>query len=303
MISQDNFHMKVSIVTPSYHQGRFIERTLQSVASQEGADVEVEHLVCDGGSTDGTVDILRNFSPPVRWVSERDEGQTHAINKGIRAASGEIIGWLNSDDIYYPGAIARVVDYFTAHPAVDIAYGMADHIDVEDKAFEAYPTEPWNFTRLQETCYICQPALFFRRRIVEVHGFLDESLDYCMDYEYWLRLGKAGVLFGYMEEKLAGSRLYADNKTLGAQMKVHKEINDMFGRLFGKVPDQWLFNYAHAVVRGKKVDRTRHPRLFVALLAASAIVSALWWNGYVSKNMGYRLFEWCRMGLMRAIPI
>ena len=238
--------MKVSVVTPSYNQGQFIERTLQSVASQTGA--EIEHVVFDGGSNDSTVSVLEAFKPPVQWVSKKDRGQTDAVNQGIRATDGEIIGWLNSDDVYYPGAIAKVVAYFEQHPEVDVVYGLADHIDLEDRAFEEYPTEEWNLERLKETCFICQPALFFRRRVVEQHGLLDESLNYCMDYGYWLRLGKAGVRFALLREKLAGSRLYADNKTLGARIKVHAEINDMFVKLFGTVPDRWLFNYAHAIV-------------------------------------------------------
>jgi glycosyltransferase involved in cell wall biosynthesis len=271
--------MKVSIVTPSYNQGQFIERTLQSVASQTGA--EIEHAVFDGGSTDGTVEILKHFSPQVRWISKKDKGQTEALNQGIRATNGEIIGWLNSDDIYYPGAIARVVAYFTAHPEVDVVYGMADHIDLDDKAFESYPTEPWDFERLQETCFICQPALFFRRRVVEKHGLLDASLNYCMDYEYWLRLGTKGVRFAYLEEKLAGSRLYADNKTLGARVKVHLEINDMFKKLLGKVPGSWLFNYAHAVVESK-TDQSKSPRWFKLKLLVSVVGAAWRWNGKIS---------------------
>ena len=175
--------MKVSIVTPSFNQGQFIERTLQSVACQTGASIE--HVVFDGGSTDTTLDVLNRFSPKVRWVSEKDKGQTDAVNKGIRGTDGEIIGWLNSDDIYYPGTISQVVSFFKDNPEIDVVYGMADHIDINDQAFEAYPTEPWNFERLQETCFISQPALFFRRRVVEKCGLLDESLNYCMDYEYW----------------------------------------------------------------------------------------------------------------------
>lgn len=284
--------MKVSIVTPSYNQGQFIERTLQSVASQTGA--EIEHVVFDGGSADNTVEVLRNFSPPVRWVSKKDKGQTDAVNQGIRATDGEIIGWLNSDDIYYPGAVARVVEYFARHPEIDVVYGMADHIDLDDKAFESYPTESWDFERLQETCFICQPALFFRRRVVEQHGLLDESLNYCMDYEFWLRLGKAGGRFGYLEEKLAGSRLYAENKTLGARVKVHKEINDMFKRLFSRVPDKWLFNYAHAVVE-TSMSRDAAPKLFAVIVGLVSLTSALTWNKSVSTAMRNTLFGWMRV--------
>ena len=281
--------MKVSIVTPSYNQGRFIERTLQSVASQGGT--EIEHIVMDGASTDETVEILKKFGDDIRWVSEKDRGQTDAVNKGIRVSDGEIIGWLNSDDIYYPGAIARVIAFFSQHPEIDVVYGMADHIDLDDHAFESYPTEPWNFDRLQETCFICQPALFFRRRVIEQHGLLDESLDYCMDYEYWLRLGKAGACFGYLEEKLAGSRLYADNKTLGARVKVHNEINNMMKRRLGKVPDKWLINYAHAVVESK-VDRGHNPRWFVIKLGMSTLLAALIWNHGISPGMRQTVSSW-----------
>jgi glycosyltransferase involved in cell wall biosynthesis len=281
--------MKVSVITPSYQQGQFIERTLQSVASQTGA--EIEHVVFDGGSTDGTVEILKHFSPPVRWISKKDKGQTDAVNQGLQATDGEIIGWLNSDDIYYPGAIASVVAYFISHPEVDVVYGMADHIDIDDNAFEKYPTEPWNFERLKETCFICQPALFFRRQVLEAYGLFDESLNYCMDYEYWLRLGKAGLQFGYLEAKLAGSRLYADNKTLGARVKVHKEINDMFKKLFGSVPDRWLFNYAHAIV--KRVNaKNSNGTLLTIRVGFISILASLRWNRSVSVTMWKTVYEW-----------
>lgn len=283
--------MKVSIVTPSYQQGQFLERTLQSVASQATQDFEIEHVVFDGGSTDNTVEILKGFRPAVRWESKKDNGQTDAVNHGICATDGDIIGWLNSDDIYYPGAITRVVDFFKTNPEVDVVYGMADHIDLEDHAFESYPTEPWDFERLQFTCFICQPALFFRRRVVEQFGLLDESLNYCMDYEYWLRLGKAGVYFGYLEEKLAGSRLYADNKTLGSRVKVHKEINDMFKKLFGKVPDRWLFNYAHAVEEQYSTRKGNGP-FFAFKIGMYSLLTALRWNRRISKAMVKSVCRW-----------
>lgn len=248
-------------------------------------------MIFDGGSRDETVEILKGFGHVIRWVSEKDKGQTDAVNKGIRATDGEIIGWLNSDDIYYPGAVERVVEYFAQHPEIDVVYGMADHIDLDDRPFENYPTEPWDFERLQETCFICQPALFLRRRVVEQHGLLDVSLNYCMDYEYWLRLGKAGARFGYLEEKLAGSRLYEDNKTLGCRVKVHKEINDMFKQKFGRVPDRWLLNYAHALVESR-TDQKESPRWFVIQLLVSIVGAAWRWNGGISKNLRSSMFQW-----------
>jgi glycosyltransferase involved in cell wall biosynthesis len=280
--------MKVSVVTPSYNQGEFIRRTLESVATQTGA--ELEHVVCDGGSTDDTVEVLKSFGRGVRWVSERDKGQTDAVNKGIRASDGEIIGWLNSDDIYYPGAIARIVAVFDSDPDVDVVYGMADHIDRSDHAFEAYPTEPWNVARLRDTCIICQPAAFFRRRVIAQHGLLDENLNFCMDYEFWLRLAKSGVRFAYLEQKLAGSRLYAENKTLGSRLKVHAEINDMQKSLFGKVPDRWLWNYAHAAI-DERIDRSKSPRWFALRLLVAVLLASLRWNGRISPEMKVSLLD------------
>jgi len=289
--------MKVSVVTPSYNQGRFLQRTLQSVADQQAPGLEIEHVVFDGGSTDESVAVLQAFQPPVRWVSRKDRGQTDAVNQGLRSTDGEVIGWLNSDDIYYPGAIAAAVDFLAAHPEVDVVYGMADHIDLEDRAFEPYPTEEWDFERLRETCFICQPALFLRRSVVERHGLLDDALHYCMDYAYWLRLGKAGVRFAYLPRKLAGSRMYADNKTLGARRKVHREINDMMKSLFGSVPDRWLSNYAHMVVQDS-VDRTTAPKRFVLLLLAVCAGAALRWNGRISAPMRAQLLQWGRSALL-----
>jgi glycosyltransferase involved in cell wall biosynthesis len=285
--------MKVSVVTPSFNQGQFIRRTLESVAGQ--SDAEIEHVVYDGGSTDDTVNVLKGFGRGVRWVSEPDKGQTDAVNKGIGNTDGEIIGWLNSDDIYYPGAIARVVAFFDGHPDVDVVYGMADHIDLSDHAFEAYPTEPWSVARLRDTCIICQPAAFFRRRVVAQHGLLDENLHFCMDYEFWLRLAKTGVKFAYLEEKLAGSRLYADNKTLGSRLKVHAEINDMQKSLFGTVPDRWLWNYAHAAV-DDRVDRNKSPRWFALRLLIAVLTASLRWNGRISSGMKAGLLDlWRRL--------
>jgi glycosyltransferase involved in cell wall biosynthesis len=285
--------LKISIITPSYNQGQFIERTLLSVAVQANFDFTIEHIIFDGGSTDGTLDVLKGFNHEIRWVSEKDGGQTDAVNKGILATDGEIIGWLNSDDVYYPGVLSKVAAYFAAHPEVGVIYGMADHIDLNDKAFESYPTEPWDFVRLHETCFICQPAVFFRRSVVKQHGLLDESLNYCMDYEYWLRLGKAGVRFAYVEEKFAGSRLYADNKTLGARVKVHKEINDMFKKFCGKVPDRWLFNYAHAVVDRPVLRRSVFPKSFY--LGLQSIGAAFRWNHGISRSMLSQIKAWIRV--------
>lgn len=285
--------MKVSVVTPSFNQGCFIERTLDSVAQQQGVDVE--HVVFDGGSTDDTVAILNRYSSSVRWVSEQDKGQTDAVNKGIRATDGEVIGWLNSDDIYYPGALKLVIEYFESHPDIDVVYGQADHIDTEDRPFEEYPVEEWDFQRLLFHCFLCQPAVFFRRRVVEQYGLLDDTLNYCMDYGYWVRLAKAGVRFGYLKHKLAGSRMYPDNKTLGARCKVHAEINEMLRNLTGRVPDKWLFNYAHTVVE-QRLNREGQPVRFHVALGVQSLWAALRWNRRISVDMLKMVTDWCLCG-------
>ncbi len=234
----------ISIVTPSFNQGRFIERTIASVLGQQVPGLE--YFVADGGSTDGTVAILSRYGQRLKWVSEGDRGQADAVNKGIGKTTGGIIGWLNSDDVYYPGAVACVRDYFRRHPEVDIVYGDAGHIDLDDRVIEPYPTEDWDYERLKEVCFICQPSVFFRRSLVDRVGLLDDSLQYCMDYEYWLRIG-AVTPFHRIGRPLAGSRYYRDNKTLGKRSEVHLEICRMFAGRLGTVPSKWVFAYSHAL--------------------------------------------------------
>lgn len=279
--------MRVSIVTPSFNQGQFIARTLDSVAAQE---VEgLEHIVFDGASTDDTVEILESRSGSVTWVSEPDRGQAHAINKAIALSKGDVIGWLNSDDVYYPGAVAAALDFLDANPDVDVVYGMADHIDIDDVAFEPYPTEPWNSERLYEACFICQPAVFFRRRLIDSYGYLDESLHYCMDYEFWLRLAAKNVRFCYLPRKLAASRLYSENKTRSAAVAVHVEINNMFSKRFREVPEAWLYNYAHVATHAK-VKLVGWPWWFARESGVRAVFAAIRWNGRVNRPLLHRLF-------------
>lgn len=282
--------VSISVVTPSYNQGRFIERTIDSVLDQNVLDLDF--FIIDGGSNDKTLDILRRYKDRVRWVSEPDHGQAHAVNKGIAATKGEIIAWINSDDIYFPGTLAKVQQYFTENPSVDVLYGDAFHIDLNDNIIEPYNTEPWSFERLKNICFLCQPAVFFRRRVVERSGLLDESLHFCMDYEYWLRLAMGGAVFTYLLDPLAGSRMYAGNKTLSQRVPVHAEINDMLKKKLGKVPARWLFNYANVFVneRYKLYGIGRLAFIFMQSLLAS-----FRWNHGISRDFFILIANWFRI--------
>ena len=279
----------ISVITPSYNQGRFIERTLQSVLGQ---NVPFEYIVLDGASNDGTLGILRRYENGIRWVSEPDRGQAHAVNKGLQATTGEIIAWLNSDDVYLGDAFERVLDFFESNPNVDVVYGKAWYIDTNDRISGEYKTEKWDLKRLKEFCFICQPAAFFRRRVIEKFGLLDESLHYCMDYEYWLRLALGGARFTYLPDFLASSRLYPENKTLGQKMNVHLEINNMLKRKIGYVPDLWLYGYAHYVVDTLGIDRSRQPGRFFYSIVTQSLRAAWKWNRRITLGMFSLAIKW-----------
>ena len=263
--------MKATVVTPSYNQGKYIKRTIDSVLSQNVDDLE--YIIMDGGSTDETIDILKSYGDKIIWRSERDKGQTDAVNKGIREAHGEIIGWLNSDDIYYPDAIKKVMKVFENHPEINVVYGNANHIKEDDSFIEEYYTEDFDYERLKDICFICQPSLFFRKNLVDKYGYLDDKLQYCMDYDYWLRLGK-GETFYRLNELLAGSRLYDDNKTLGARRKVHEEMLTMQEKNLGKASKKWLYNLAHVIVDEMGIPREKDGRTNPEFARMLAKVSA-----------------------------
>jgi len=236
----------VTIVTPSFRQREYIEETIRSVLQQTG--VTIEYLVMDGGSTDGTVDILKKYQNQLQFVSEKDKGQTDAINKGFRQARGRIVAYLNSDDFYLPGAVAEAVGFLDRHPEIALVYGEGYHTDAQGRFLERYYTEPFDFQRLAEICFICQPAVFFRRVLLSTIGYLDPSLHYCMDYDYWMRVGKRYTI-GHLPRYLAGSRLHSEGKTLSKRVEMHHEILETVLRHYGRVPSRWTTSYSHILVQ------------------------------------------------------
>jgi glycosyltransferase involved in cell wall biosynthesis len=287
----------VSVVTPSFQQGAFLERTLESVARQAGS---IEHIVMDGGSTDGTLEILQRWAGRITFSSGPDGGQSAAINAGMSIAGGEILGYLNSDDVYYDGAVAATVAAFERDPSVDVVYGMADRIDAEDRVIGAYPTEEWSLERLKQVCFLCQPAVFFRRRVLDQFGLFDPSLRYCMDYEYWLRLGMRNVRFAYLPVRLAGSRVHDETKTRRWPRETHTEINDMLRERIGIIPDNWFWNYAYAVLDGRGVVRTTD-RGYLARMALLSLSAAVRWNGFPSVSL-FRTVASCFLNKYSVVP-
>jgi glycosyltransferase involved in cell wall biosynthesis len=283
----------VSIVTPSYNQGRFVRETIDSVLAQGHA--AIEYVVMDGGSTDETVDILKSYGDRVRWVSEPDGGQAHAINKAWRTARGEIVAYLNSDDTYLPDAVARAVDCLTRRPEAGAVYGEGYHVDEAGAILERYPTEPFSMSRLEETCFICQPTVFLRRSVVERVGFLDESLRYCMDYDLWIRAARVAP-FAFTPEYLATSRLHPATKTLGQRAAAHLEILRLVRRHFGHVPPSWVYAYAHAVLGARPRDSRWAEAQFILRLIAISVAEFLRYNRRVPPAEWARLAGWLRHG-------
>jgi glycosyltransferase involved in cell wall biosynthesis len=248
----------VSIVTPSYNQGRFLRRTIESVLAQTYP--HVEYLVVDGGSDDETLDVLRSFGDRVRWISEPDSGQAEAINKGLRQTHGEIVGYLNSDDVILPDAIEHVVRRFRDHPECDLVYGDADYIDEEDDVIGRYRTAPYSFERLMEDCCICQPAAYWRASAGAVIGPFDETLQYALDYDYWIRLDRGGFVLQHLPVTLAQSRLHTGAKTLRARPQIYDEIFRVCRARGGYVSRSYVDGYWHHLIyeRGGVARTLRH---------------------------------------------
>jgi glycosyltransferase involved in cell wall biosynthesis len=272
----------ISVITPSFNQGNFIRRTIESVLSQGITDLE--YIVMDGGSQDQTIEILKSYGDRLKWNSEPDGGTADALNKGLKAANGSVIGWLNSDDIYYAGGLRAALKFLAENPEVDVLYGDANHIDDQDRFIEKYPTEPWSWERLQQQCIISQPAAFFRRTVIDRFGLLDTRRPHCVDYEYWLRLSKSGARFFYLPVTLAATRLHANAKTVAFRRGCHADINDILRDHLGKVPTRWLVNYAHAAVEERGITPDQGS-LFELTLVKELIGASLKWNHGISIEL------------------
>ena len=221
--------LTVSVITPCFNAAAHIRATVESVLAQDYP--HVEYLVMDGGSTDGTLDVLRSFGQRVRWISEPDRGQADAINKGFAQTHGQILAWLNADDTYAPGAIRTAADFLANHPDIAVVYGNANFIDAEGKLIgPCAHIEPYNKHRLfHYSDFIVQPAAFFRRSAFQAVGGLDPNLNWTMDYDLWLKLARDRSM-QHIPQVLADYRWLGESKTASGGWKRLEEIRTLLRR-------------------------------------------------------------------------
>lgn len=220
---------RVSIVTPSFNQGRFLEATIRSVLEQDYPNLE--YIVIDGGSTDESVEIIQRYQDRLAyWVSEPDEGQTDAINKGFARATGEIFAWLNSDDLYRPGAVREAVTYLLSHPEIGMVYGDADYIDESGKIIGRFPAAQTDYRRLlRGYVHIPQQAAFFRAKLWRMVGPLDPTFYFAMDYDLWVRIA-ALTPIRYHPRRWAAFRIHGGAKTTLADDRCWPEMIRVYRR-------------------------------------------------------------------------
>jgi glycosyltransferase involved in cell wall biosynthesis len=213
----------VSIITPSYNQADFLEETVLSVLDQDYQNLE--YIIVDGGSTDGSLEIIKKYSDQLAWwVSEPDRGQTDAINKGFAKANGEILAWLNSDDTYLSGAVSEAVAYLQDHPEVGMVYGDANLIDEESHVIGKFPARQTDYQRLMRGyVHIPQQSTFFRSKLWKIVGPLDPAFFFAMDYDLWVRLSQQAPL-KYYPRVWANFRLHGGAKSIEADDRCWPEM-------------------------------------------------------------------------------
>lgn len=251
-------HPPVTVVMPTRNQAGYIARAVESVFAQAVPGLEL--CVQDGASSDGTPALLAALAarhPGLRWVSEPDGGPAEAVNRAVARARGEVIGWLNSDDLYTPGAVARALSHLQQHPRQVMVYGEGEHIDAEGAVIGRYPTcgPDTPLAAWADGCHICQPTAFFRRQAFIALGGLDTTLRTAFDYDFWLRLIKThpgGV--GQLPEVQAQSRLHAGAITLRLRETVAMEALQLIHRHIGPAPAHWLLTHFDEVMAGLPFD-------------------------------------------------
>lgn len=214
----------VSIVTPSFNQARFLEAAIQSALSQDYP--RIEYIIVDGGSTDGSLDIIQKYADRLAWwVSEKDRGQTDAINKGFARASGQIFAWINSDDTYEPRAVGQAVRFLLDHPEVGMVYADCNYINEQGRVIGKFPAAQTDLTRLRRGyVHIPQQTMFFRAELWKQVGPLDPSFYFAMDYDLWTRIAARAELRYLAGQTWANFRIHASGKTVAADDRCWPEM-------------------------------------------------------------------------------
>lgn len=244
----------VTVVTPVYQMARFIGATIESVLQQDYPNIE--YIVMDGGSTDGTLDVIQHYerSTPANvafsWCSAPDGGTADAVNQGFSRARGSVLAYLNADDTYTSGAIRSAVQALLANPQAQAVYGDADWVGEDGAILGRYPTQPFEPALLPMECFICQPASFIRREALGLVGSLDASLYCAYDYEFWMRLAKAHSLVR-VNRVLATSRMHAQGKTILRRRRVFRENIAVLKRHYGYVPFKHILAYSAHTLDGR----------------------------------------------------
>jgi glycosyltransferase involved in cell wall biosynthesis len=263
----------VSVVTPSYNMAEYLPLTVESVLGQDYP--RIEYIVVDGGSTDGSLEILKGYGDRLTYTSAKDRGPSDAVFQGFRRAHGDILLWVNTDDTLLPGAIRRAVEYLTGHPDVDVVYGEGWWIDEKGAVISRYPSLPFDAKTLESDCFICQPAAFLRASSYR-RCELDPAVNWSFDYDLWIRMAKAGMRFAFIPEYLANSRLHHGSKTVYERGKVFEYSMAMLKRHYGYVPLSWVVGYTAYRLDGR--DQMFQPLRLTPWKYLASLPVGLWQN-------------------------
>lgn len=227
---------RITVVTPSFNQAAFLERTICSVLDQ--GHPNLEYIIVDGGSTDGSVEIIRKYADHLAWwVSEPDQGQSHAINKGLQRATGDWVGWQNSDDVYFPGVLMQLADAARRWPSADLIIGDMRLIDEQDRLIrDLRYVRPTYESVLAEGMVLTNQAAFWRKSLHQRIGWLDETLHYAFDFEWFLRVLRQSNHAKHIPEYWGGLRYHDATKTSSSQSKFAEEYQLVWK---GRVAPRW----------------------------------------------------------------
>jgi glycosyltransferase involved in cell wall biosynthesis len=287
-----NMNPCVSIVTPSYNQARFLEQTINSILDQDYS--RIEYIVIDGGSTDGSLGIIQKYSEKISyWISEPDHGQSHAINKGWRRATGSILAWMNADDWYSPGAVSKAVEYLLRCKGTGLVYGDCEWVDSRGIFLRRQNPPPFDYADfvIGMNDYIPSGSTFIKRAVYENIGGLDETMHYTMDHDYWLRAGLVAQI-DYLPEVLSSFRVYPEAKTWRQSSDKARDIIYMYEKLLAadgipeRVKAQKKVLLSKAYLRGAAHYRNAHNNgMFIKYLGKSLVTDPLHWSRSRIKSL------------------